>query len=334
MPCKGIVAVPGRGLTDVRRPDYETLCGFGANLLNDDLETVIACHDACNRLGIDAISASSVLGWAAEAFERGLLTEADLDGVALRWGDGEAALKLTEKMGAVEGCGAWLTHGVVRAAEHVGRETDRFAVHVHGQEPAYHDPRFSSMMGLAYIADPTPGRHTSGSGSWNEAFGMGFPLPEAVPREQQSTGWRSQEGKGRVQAHFSNAFQVLNGLGLCMFTMLTGNPPWKELVNALTGWEVSESDLLRCGERIQNLRAAFNWREGLVPSDFAPHPRMAGTDEGRLGAGPLKGITVPLEAMRNDYFNAMSWDPTSGLLRRTRADELGLTDLLEPYLAG
>ena len=54
MPCKGIVAVKSRGLSDVRRPDYETLCGFGANLLNDDLEIVTACHDACNRYGMDA----------------------------------------------------------------------------------------------------------------------------------------------------------------------------------------------------------------------------------------------------------------------------------------
>ena len=41
-PCKGIVAVKGRGLSDVRRPDYETIVGFGANLLNDDLELVIS----------------------------------------------------------------------------------------------------------------------------------------------------------------------------------------------------------------------------------------------------------------------------------------------------
>jgi aldehyde:ferredoxin oxidoreductase len=36
MPCKGIVKVKSRNLTDVRRPDYETIVGFGANILNDD----------------------------------------------------------------------------------------------------------------------------------------------------------------------------------------------------------------------------------------------------------------------------------------------------------
>ena len=66
-PCKGIVGIKKRGLSDVRRPDYETLVGFGANLLNEDLDLVVACHDACNRYGIDAISSSSdTLAWVAE----------------------------------------------------------------------------------------------------------------------------------------------------------------------------------------------------------------------------------------------------------------------------
>jgi aldehyde:ferredoxin oxidoreductase len=84
----------------------------------------------------------------------------------------------------------------------------------------------------------------------------------------------------------------MNGLGLCMFTMLTGRLPWLELVNAVTGWDLDERDLLRAGERIQNLRAAFNWREGLRPADFTAHPRMMGEGDGNLAAGPLKGVRV------------------------------------------
>lgn len=95
---------PGRrGLRDVRRPDYETICGFGANLLVDDLDIVTACHDACNRAGIDAVSASATIAWACEAIEEGLLTAADLDGIEARWGNGEAALALTVKMGTGRG---------------------------------------------------------------------------------------------------------------------------------------------------------------------------------------------------------------------------------------
>ncbi len=333
-PCKGIVAVKKRGLSDVRRPDYETLAGFGANLLNDDLEVVTACHDACNRYGLDAVSASATLAWVAECYEKGLITREDLDGIDMRWGNGEAALALTIKMGSGEGCGAWLRNGSATASKHVGRGTEALAVHVHGSEPAYHDSRFTSLMGVTYISDPTPGRHTAGSASWNETFNSKFPMGKAVDEKEVSVGWHDTAGKGVAQAHFSNAHQVLNGLGLCMFTNLTGVLPWLDLTNALTGWGLSDRELLRAGERIQNLRAAFNLREGILPGDFKPHPRMLGQGDGNLPSGPLKGVTVPLEKLKHDYYVAMGWNPETGRISRARADQLGMGELLGAYVEG
>jgi aldehyde:ferredoxin oxidoreductase len=331
-PCKGIVAVKRRGLTDVRRPDYETIAGFGANLLNDDLEIVTACHDACNRYGMDAVSSSATLAWVCEAVEENILTPADLDGVDMRWGNGEAALALTVKMGKGEGCGAWLRHGLASASRHVGKGSERFAVHVHGQEPAYHDSRFTSLMGVTYIADPTPGRHTAGTASWNETFNSKFPIPNAVDPKEVTVAWHGTERKGVAQAHFSNAHQVMNGLGLCMFTNLTGGLPWLDLVNALTGWGMDEHELLASGERIQNLRNAFNVREGLKPADFQPHPRMLGEGDGNLKTGPLKGVVVPLAELKADYYRAMGWNLETGRVSKARADALGLSDLLGAHV--
>lgn len=332
-PCKGIVGIKKRGLSDVRRPDYETIVGFGANLVNDDLETVTACHDACNRYGMDAVSSSATLAWVCEAMERGVITAEDLDGVDMRWGNGEAALELTEKMGRGEGCGEWLRHGSAKASQHLGRGSEEFAVHVHGQEPAYHDPRFTSLMGVTYISDPTPGRHTAGSASWNETFGAGFPLPEAIDAKEVKIGWKGTEGKGVAQAHYSNAHQTMNGLGLCMFTSLTGGLPWLDMVNSLTGWQMTEKDLLECGERIQALRNAFNVREGIVPSDFQPHPRMMGEGDGLLDAGPLKGVKVPLHELKKDYYQAMHWDLDTGKLSRARAEQLGIAEVIPEQVA-
>ncbi len=330
-PCKGIVAVKSRGLSDVRRPDYETIAGFGANLINDDLEIVTACHDACNRYGIDAVSSSATIAWVCEAVEEGILSAKDLDGIDMRWGNGEGALSLTIKMGSGEGCGSWLRHGSASASRHVGKGSERFAVHVHGQEPAYHDTRFTSLMGVTYIADPTPGRHTAGSASWNETFNAKFPLTSAVDAKEVTIGWKGTEGKGVAQAHFSNAHQVMNGLGLCMFTSLTGGLPWLDLVNSLTAWNMNEKDLLLAGERIQNLRAAFNRREGIRPDDFKAHPRMLGEGDGLLKSGPLAGITVPLPMLKDDYYRAMHWNPKTGHLAKSRADTLGMTDLLQGF---
>jgi len=332
MPCKGIVAVKRRGLSDVRRPDYETIVGFGANLLNDDIEIVTACHDACNRHGIDAVSSSATIAWVCEAVEEGILSAADLDGMDMRWGNGEGALALTVKMGKGEGCGEWLRHGVAYASAHVGKGSERFAIHVHGQEPAYHDSRFSSLMGLTYVSDPTPGRHTAGTGSWNEVFDVKFALPGAVDPKDVSVAWHGTDGKGKAQAHYSNAHQVMNGLGLCLFTGLMGGLPWLDLVNALTGWGMTERDLLEVGERIQNLRNAFNLREGIKPADFRPHPRMLGEGDGLLQSGPLKGVEAPLLLLKQDYYRSMGWDLETGRLSKARADALGVTALLEGYV--
>jgi aldehyde:ferredoxin oxidoreductase len=96
---------------------------------------------------------------------------------------------------------------------------------------------------------------------------------------------------------------------------------------------VTEADLMASGERIQNLRNAFNRREGITPEDFKPHPRMMGLGDGKLDAGPLRGVSVPLIDMRRDYFTAMGWDPATGVLTRDRAKALGLETLLEGHLA-
>ena len=321
-----------RGLSDVRRPDYETIAGFGAAILNDDLDVVTACHDACNRYGIDAVSSSATIAWVCEAVEEGVLSAKDLDGIDMRWGNGEGALALTIKMGKGEGCGAWLRHGLARAAQHVGRGSERFAVHVHGVEPAYHDSRFTSLMGVSYISDPTPGRHTAGTASWRETFNAPFPIPGAVDEKDTLIDWKGTANKGVAQAAYSNAHQVMNGLGLCLFTNMTGGLPWLDLTNAVTGWDLDAKDLLRCGERIQNLRAAFNRREGIRPDDFQPHPRMLGQGDGLLDDGPLKGITVPLAELKRDYYAAMHWSPTTGNLSAARARELGIDGLLAGYV--
>ncbi|HEY0989025.1 MAG TPA: aldehyde ferredoxin oxidoreductase C-terminal domain-containing protein, partial [Kofleriaceae bacterium] len=89
--------------------------------------------------------------------------------------------------------------------------------------------------------------------------------------------------------------------------------------------------LLACGERIQNLRAAFNRREGIKPADFAPHPRMLGEGDGNLEAGPLRGIRVPRPVLRDDYYKSMHWNTTTGHLAKSRASELGMAELLEGY---
>ena len=83
----------------------------------------------------------------------------------------------------------------------------------------------------------------------------------------------------------------------------------------------------RAGESVE----AFWKAEGITPDKFAPHPRMLGEGDGLLTAGPLKGIRVPLPVLRDDYYQSMQWDKTTGNLSKTRATELGMAEILEGY---
>jgi aldehyde:ferredoxin oxidoreductase len=123
----------------------------------------------------------------------------------------------------------------------------------------------------------------------------------------------------------------MNGLGLCMFTNLTGTLPWTDFVNAATGWSYTDADLIKCGERIQNLRNAFNRREGIKPADFVIPTRLLGEGDGLLDAGPLRGVRVPLPMLRDDYHTAMQWNKTTGTVSKARAQELGMAELLEGF---
>jgi aldehyde:ferredoxin oxidoreductase len=325
--CKGIVSVKQGpyAVSRVRRPDYETLCGFGASLLNENLESIVAAHNICNQYGLDAVSTPATIAFAAELLEKGIITREQIDGLDLRWGNTAAIVEATRKMAAMEGnFGKLFGNGIKRASELVPG-SEPYAVHVRGQELPYHDPKFSPSMGTNYLADPTPGRHTTGTLSWNETFNLQFPYQSVkLPKY----GWRSYEGKGEGQRWWSNAHQVMNGMGICLFSSLVGGIPYVELTNAITGWGVDEQELLRTGERIQTLRHQFNTREGIKPADIKPHPRMIGLGDTKLARGPLAGIEVDQGRLVRDYYRAMGWDYETGAVKREKLEELGLTPLV------
>jgi aldehyde:ferredoxin oxidoreductase len=82
------------------------------------------------------------------------------------------------------------------------------------------------------------------------------------------------------------------------------------------------------GERIQQLRHAFNIREGFNPCiDFRLHPRVSGHPP--LDKGPAKGVSLDVDAMARAYYDAMGWDLSSGLPDPARLERLGLHEVIE-----
>jgi aldehyde:ferredoxin oxidoreductase len=69
------------------KPEYESMAMFGANCLNNNLESLIKANDICNRYGIDTISAGATIAFCIECFENGLISAKDTDGIEMTWGN-------------------------------------------------------------------------------------------------------------------------------------------------------------------------------------------------------------------------------------------------------
>jgi aldehyde:ferredoxin oxidoreductase len=332
--CGGIMKV-NEGpypLEETHKPEYETLCAFGAYVLCDDMHAIIKLNDLCNRGGLDTISAGTAVGFAIECFENGILTKEDTGGLELKWGDANAILKLVEMMIAREGIGDILADGVKKAAEKIGKGSEKYAIHAGGQELAMHDPRFDVGYGTSYVAEPTPGRHTISSITWQELMRMDryFPQATKIPLGYSKKGRLSPRGKVNNQVLNSKFMQVVNSAGMCLFGVCAGpRAPILEWINSATGWNKSPDDFLLIGERIETLRHAFNVREGIKPGDFKISGRAIG--EPPLEEGPHAKVTLDIDTLKKDFFDAFDWDIETGKPSKDRLEKLGLHEVIKEF---
>ncbi|MBP7602578.1 MAG: aldehyde ferredoxin oxidoreductase family protein [Spirochaetes bacterium] len=323
--CGGVIDIKkGRyGGTEGHKPEYETLCSFGGLLLQDDLDTLIEINELCNREGIDTISAGGAVAFAIECFEKGIIDDKQTGGLKLGWGKSTEILKLTEMIIKREKIGNILADGVKVAAKKIGKGSEKFAVHAGGQELPMHDSRLDPGFGIIYQMEPTPGRHTVSS----YLYGPLYKTKNRFPSVKKMIGnAKNKEMKNLAlclgTAYFTNLF---NGAGLCQFGILTGPLPVVDYLNAVTGWNLSADEYLKAGERVFNLRKAFNLREGVTLEDSRLHPRAAGAEP--VKKGPIKGVTLDMESLTRGFCELAGWDYSSGGPTKEKLRELGIADL-------
>jgi aldehyde:ferredoxin oxidoreductase len=291
-------------------PEYETIVGFGPNLLNDDLNSIVHLGEVCDRNGMDTISASNTIGLAYHLYEKGILPEDDI-GFPLTWGDVVGAQRLLPLIAHREGIGNLLADGSQRFAAHYGVEEE--AVQVNGLEVPYHDPRGVSGMALSYATSPRGACHNK-----SDYFLVEWGRAEIDIGLQFYDRHAGGEKAANVARH-QNWRTVCDALVMCLF----GNIPAKmvtDLVNAACGYEFKEDDLLRVGERGWNLKRVINHRMGLTrTNDRLPKALLE-----PLADGPVAGFIPPLEEMLIEYYLARGWDPTTGKPTLKKLTELAL----------
>ena len=294
--CGKILKVDGN---NTHGPEYETAAGFGAMCLNDDAKSIVEANRLCNMYGLDTISTSAVIAFAMEACEKNTIT--DCDGISLSWGNADAIIQLIHKIANREGIGELLGNGVRYAAEVLGGDAEEFAIHTKGLEYPYHDPRAFIDMAANYA---TANRGSCHLESFSYPLGYGVRIKELGYDKEIDP--LSHDGKAEVAVTMQNLMSVYNGLGLCKFLLRANIGP--ELLNLwtnyATGWQNSMEDLMRIGERIFNLKRAYNVKLGISRKDDTLPKRLLTLDRKE---GAAEGSLPDLERLLNEYYEIRGW---------------------------
>ncbi len=292
-------------------PEYENVWSFGAQCENSDLGAIITAEYLSDFYGLDAISAGNVIGFAMECVDRSLLKESDV-GFPLRFGDDEGIIKALHRIGRQEGIGKLLGTGVKRMAKLLGAEDA--AMHVKGLEMPAYDPRGSSGIALAYATSDRGACHLR---SW--------PIGDELLSTEDRIDPFSTEFKAEYVKNQQDLFAVIDSSVLCLFTFFALS--FRHIVrflHATTGIEpfASSMEVLKCGERVNNLVRLFNLREGLRSAEDTLPPRFL---KEPLKEGPARGRVVDLAPMLDEYYFVRGWDE-DGVPKQEKLEELGLID--------
>ncbi len=294
-------------------PEYETMGTMGGECLVDDLAAICKANDLCNRYGLDTISTGATVAFAMEAFEKGLITTADTDGVELTWGNGQALVEIVDKMGRREGIGELMSQGSKAMAEALGHNASEFAVHVKGLEPSAHDPRRFFSQALSYGTDSRGACHNA---SWSHPYELAMTMPEIGIKEPQNA--YQVEDKAAFTATLQNLMCVQDSALLCRFTQIgkaMNVDNMVEWMSLITGkpWDVES--LMKVGDRVFNLKRLCNTRLGVSRKDDFLPPRFMTLN--REGEG-LTNQLPPQGRLLSDYYKYRGWSeegvPTSQTL--------------------
>jgi aldehyde:ferredoxin oxidoreductase len=299
-------------------PEYETCAAFGANILNDNIQYLVAANDMCNRFGLDTICTGNAIAMAMECYEHGLITKQDTGGIELTWGNGPAVLEMIKKIAYREGIGEVFADGVVNAAEKIGGIAGEFAVHVKGLSVAFHDPRAFTSMAANYATANRGGCHLEGLTYFCESGA--FP-PELIGF-YKPINKRSDDNKAELAVRMQNFMNTFNALGLCKF-LIRGKTKPEDItswVNAVTGWDLTGEELMLIGERLHNLKRIYNVRLGISRKDDMLPPRLMCHDRKTGAAG---GILPHMGRLLSEYYSLRGWTE-EGIPTEEKLTQLGL----------
>jgi aldehyde:ferredoxin oxidoreductase len=292
--------------------DYENVVMLGSNIGLGNLAQVATLNRLADELGFDAVSLGSVLGFAMEASEKGLISE------KIGWGDFKATKTLINDIAYKRGLGAILAEGVRSASATIGKGSGDWAMHVKGLEVTAYDCHIAPGMALAYGTSSIGAHH-------KDAWVITWEIK--VGREK----YDAEKVDHLIQTQILRG-GVFEALTVCRFPQgsLGFELEWyRKYLLASTGQNFTMEQLNQIGDRILNLIRAFWVREyGNKWSRDLDVPPMRWFKE-PLTDGPLEGAVLELEkynTMLDIYYQKRGWNK-NGVPTKATLEKLGLTDV-------
>ncbi|MFC2031925.1 aldehyde ferredoxin oxidoreductase family protein, partial [Chloroflexota bacterium] len=310
---------------------------FGGKLNIDNLPAIWACKKLCHLLGLDYGSASGVIAFAMELYQRGLLTEKDTDGLSLKWGDEDVVLELLHKIAYREGIGDMLADGSLEAAKRIGKDAGNYAMTIKGMEMMWTDPRSApKAWTLGFLINPRGGdnmKTTHGNSIEVPTPSRGiekFDMPQDIKDKIYGVSPRvdpdTYDGKAMMVKWMGDMCSAVSAAGGCIFpvtAMGIGSTYFSKLVTAATGWDITPEEFTAIGERIFNLMRLYGVRQGLSRKDDDFPDRFYSEP---LPSGPAKGVKLSrkdISDFLDESYSLQGWD-SDGIPTGERLIQLGL----------
>jgi aldehyde:ferredoxin oxidoreductase len=291
---------------------------FAGNVWMKDRKVMFHANYLCNHYGLDVTSTGNAISFLMELYHKGIITERDTEGLAMRRGDEHAIISAIHKIGKQEGFGKLFRNGVLDAAKAIGKGAEECAMVVGGEAIEPYELR-------AYKSEALGAAINSGNIGDSLTFEYGYhwdpeaveEFAEAVYGTKQAGVPRSYEGKALTIWDCENRMVVCDMLGACGWVFLnwTGGGadtsslevPVK-LYSLATGRDATEAGMLETAQMCKTLERAFDVRRGKRRKDDTLPKRLFET---AIPAGRYRGERLDrlrFEKMLDDYYALRGWD--------------------------
>ena len=319
-------------------PEYTSQGAFGMEVGCNNFETILIGNHLVNKYGLDTLETGSMIAWAMELYEKGILTDADTDGLKLEWGNDEAVFEMIKRIAERKGLGDILAEGPLRAAERIGQDSIKYLIHVKGMSNLHSDERPTPSLALG-IATSSRGADHLRSRPAIDLYHLPEPLLRKIyggPKSYDgplSSDYTVYEGKPRMVQWQEMMYMAIDCTGVCKFHSiflspnLIGFEELSKLIYYNTGLEFTPEEIWDIADRAYTMERLFNIREGLTRADDWLPDRYF-DEPTPIGLPIARGKVIVREKfkqMLDEYYELHGWDengvPTPETLKRLGLDQ-------------